>query len=409
MKTFLEPLVAQIRFRIWKLKIRGRNYLRCFDWDKIIWMDPGKIKYCCTLGGLNERFNPEYNTNDFGKLLGGGWDRKKKLFEELDVFKAFKARFKDGNDWPDTEFYQQIMSDISRGRISWCRNKTDLDARCRYLDSLYHKIKEGGCRECREAIGAEKSPWKILDEVTVCIGRDGELLFEDGRHRLSVSKILGIKKIPVRITLRHSKWYRLRKEIIGYAKRNYKGKIYHPITHPDLGDIPSHHGGRRFEIIRQHLPRRGGDVLDIGAHWGYFCHKLEEEGFNCYAIENDPQNLYFLRKLRKAEDRRFRIIGKSIFEYRDKTDFDVVLALNIFHHFLKEKDTYYRLIELLERIKTKLLFFEPHHPEESQMERAYRNYNHSEFVNFILEHSGLKKVKLIGKAEDGRPIYKLYN
>jgi ParB-like chromosome segregation protein Spo0J len=39
--------------------------------------------------------------------------------------------------------------------------------------------------------------------VEVCIGRDGEYLFVDGRHRLAIAQYLKIKEIPVDIVYQH--------------------------------------------------------------------------------------------------------------------------------------------------------------------------------------------------------------
>jgi hypothetical protein len=124
-------------------------------------------------------------------------------------------------------------------------------------------------------------------------------------------------------------------------------------------------------------------------------------------VENDPVNLYFLRKLKTAEQRHFSILDRSIFDLTDRFEYDVVLALNIFHHFLKTEVDYQKLIELLGRLRIRIMFFQAHHPEGEQMRDAYRNYAADEFVAFILEHSHLSTAEYIGTARDGRPIYKL--
>ncbi len=82
--------------------------------------------------------------------------------------------------------------------------------------------------------------------------------------------------------------------------------------------------------------------------------------------------------------------------------------MNIFHHFLKKKELYFKLIELLKRLKMKELFLQTHRHNEAQMEGAYKNYSPEEVVDFVLENSCLDEFKLIGE-EDGRPIYKLYS
>ena len=163
-------------------------------------------------------------------------------------------------------------------------------------------------------------------------------------------------------------------------------------------------------MIEANLGTRQGRLLDIGSHWGYFCHMFEEIGFDCYAVESDSRHIYFLEKIKRAGNREFKVIPKSIFEYSDieNLHFDVVLALNIFHHFLKEKDSYFKLQDLLKRLKMKEMYFQPHHTNDSQMENAYRNYSEEEFVEFVLQSSMLNEAKFLGRAQDGRGIYKLY-
>lgn len=398
----LMALAKSLRFKIWQIgvRIRTRQWSESLDVNQIYWVAPDKIEYACILKGYDKY-------GDRGKVIGGDWDQKRIRFTELDVFRAFEDRLIRGRPWEETEFYQRVLNQISNGKVKWgCRNKAELDQRCRYLESLFQDIKANGYRSKEEISREENDPYKGEDEITVRIGRDGALLFEDGRHRLAIAKLLDIDKIPIKVTARHSEWYQFRKEVIDYA-RTHGGKLYSPITHPDLRDIPSLYGEERFEMLKAHLPIQSGDLLDIGAHWGYFCHSFEEEGFNCYAVESNATNIYFLEKLKRAENRKFKVTYGSIFDYRDKTDFDIVLALNIFHHFLKTKETYHKLIELLKRLDMRVMFFQAHLPDSPQMRGAYRNYDCGEFVDFILENSGLNEAMYIGKTKDGRPIYRL--
>lgn len=391
-----------LRFKMWQLRVRSRanRWSDNLDVNQTYWVNPDQIEYACILKGYDKY-------GDRGKVIGGNWDQKRIRFKELDIFRAFDERFLYGRLWEETDFYQRILNNISNGTVKWgCRNKTELNQRCKYLEFLYQDIKANGYKSQEEISLGENDPYKGEDEITIRIGHDGALLFEDGRHRLAIATLLNIDKIPIKVTVRHLKWYQFRQEVIAYA-RMHRGKLYSSITHPDLSDIPTTHGEERFEIIKAHLPIQRGDLLDIGAHWGYFCHKFEKEGFNCYAIEEDAMSLYFLEKLKKAENRKFKIIFGSIFDYHDKTNFDVVLAFNIFHHFLKTEETYYRLIELLNRLETKIMFFQAHLPHSPQMKGAYRNYDCDEFVNFILENSILNDAIYINKAKDGRPIYML--
>jgi len=237
------------------------------------------------------------------------------------------------------------------------------------------------------------------------VGRNGEVLLEDGIHRLSIAKILGMTEIPVIITKRHRQWVEFKNKIWLYHKDS-PGAVYQPLIHPDLRDIPSAKGDERWDLISKNLPFHKGSLLDIGANWGYFCHKFEDLGFTCYAVENSPRELYFLEKLKEIGSKEFTIIAKSIFEIEGKR-YDVVLALNIFHHFLKNKQNYDKLTRFLIDLDTKIMFFEPHQPNEPQMQNAYINYNETDFINYILVNSCLNKYTLLGKLQDGRNVYLL--
>ena len=344
-----------------------------------------------------------------GVIKGGSWDRQTVLVQDLDIIQGAKERFIDGKDWIDTDYYRIHLEKISKGEI-WrgCINKEDLDEYFRRFDRLYEQIKKDGYQPQSEILDPEFGYTAAPEnEIAVHIDRDGHILFCNGAHRLAIALALGIEKIPVKVCIRHAEWEVFCNEILIHAKKN-GGRTYQPLTHPDLQHIPSAHGDKRFLIIRDHIPHNKGQILDIGANWGYFCHRFEELGFNCYAVENDPQSVYFLEKLRLAQDRNFKVITQSILTYKGKTPFDIVLALNIFHHFLKRKEDYNALLSFLKRVDMDMMIFEPHNTSEPQMIGAYRNYGPDEFMHFVLKHSRLNHSELIGKAEDERPIYKLW-
>lgn len=247
-------------------------------------------------------------------------------------------------------------------------------------------------------------------EVTINIGRSGDLLFSNGAHRLSIAKILGIEKIPVRIAVRHSDWVLFRKQ---YEKLSLGRdlKAYQPSIHPDLQHVPTHHDCvDRYVIIKEHLTEKKGRLLDIGANLGYFCFMFEEEGFECVAVENSPNYVFLLNGLKKATSKKFRIISESVLDSKDVLDkpYDVVLALNIFHHFLKSGDTFEKLGLFLANLSCKEMYFEPHLFADPQMENAFINMHEQEFAKYVQTKLRHNYCELIGKASDDRPIYKIW-
>ena len=386
------------RFYCWRLvwfireKFLPRRYVSDpYLTSEIHLISPAKITY---------KTIDEFNyLRDHNKVVGGDWDIPLSRFEEDLFFRSYKELVTGKWEWSETAYYKHHLMEILNGKERWgCRSKSEWDQRCKLLDNIYTDIKENGYH-----------PQEIEDYISVNIDRHGHLLFNDGRHRLTFCKLLGIREIPIRITVRHRKWVELKNQIYDFAKSR-RGKVYAPITHIDLQSVPSLHDHQRFELIKQNLtsPYRG-TVLDIGSHWGYFSHKFEELGFDCLAVENDPENLYFLKKLKKAEDLNFTFFDKSIFSLdTSRKKHDIVLALAIFHHFTKEEKTYNQLVKFLQDLNIGEMYFEPPDPKEPQMQSAFRNYSCEEFVNFIIQNSCLEHYKLIGSAEDGRKLYKLW-
>ena len=402
-----------IRKEILKLVARLKYKDDKLSFDKTYWVSPQEINY--SLMSPGGKFNIWQN---YGKILGGDWDKSSVKFEDLDIYQAFKQRFKEGKKWEETKFYQRVLEQISNGVKKWeCENKKGFDMRLGKLDLLYRQIKDNGYKLQTELYPSKGLINKIgesggaLDEIAVVIDRNGQFLLVEGRHRLSIAKLLNLSSIPIKIIARHKKWMEFRKELIFFSKNYQKGKLYQPLTHPDLQDILFQRDGEeRFKLIKEYLDIKRGTLLDIAANLGYFCHKFEEIGFDCYALEENRMCIYFLEKLKKIENRKFKIISENLFEYKKNQAivFDVVLALSIFHHFLDRKDTYLNLINFLKRLKTKELFFEPYLPIEFQGRKTYQSYTPEQFVNFIIKNSCcLNKAELIGKSEKGRPIYKI--
>lgn len=198
---------------------------------------------------------------------------------------------------------------------------------------------------------------------------------------------------------------RLRQDVMGYAARR-KGKIYAPIDHPEFSDIKSEHGPERFEIIRPHIPEGAETALDIGTHWGFFAHLLERQGLRVTAAENMRDYLPYLERIRELYGDSFTIYPHSIFEMEGRLGFDVVLALNIFHHFIKTEALQDKLIDFLRRLDCQIMFFQAHSTAEGQMAGAFRNYEPEQFCDFIVDNSALRRYERIGQV-GARPIFKI--
>jgi len=409
----------------WKITIKLKSIKLSIDLEKIYWVSPNAIKY--TRREIYHNVFPHCKLKNIEKILIKDWDLTPNIIkvEERKSYKALYAHFIEGKKWQDTDFYKIELNRIKTGMIRWgCTSEREFLERFKKLDELYKDIKNNGVKTQKmlggKGILKHKGIREIEDEISIAIGRNGDLIRYDAQHRFAIAKILNIDRIPIQILFRHERWMEFRKEILTYIRREMNGKAYQSLLHPDLSDIPSLWSDKRFKMIKQNLTTKNGTLIDVGAHWGYFCHKFEEMGFQCTAMEGSMRNLYFMKKLKRAERLNFNIISKSIFEYKDSEDFeddlnfDVVLALNLFNQFvdIEKKDLHSKFVEIFGKIKAKEMYFQiPEHEVMQQLQKTSeyesRSFFSQELIDFVIKNTYFTHAEKIGE-ERNHGIYKLY-
>jgi len=413
------------------------------DPETIFWIDPNKIEYYtnyCASGDiekfqrqaaeriLHQNFRPQVfdRDNDKGKIYDGDWDVSNLKFSELQIYKAIDQRVNQKINWQDTPFYKTALTEIESGRHLWgCTNEEELKKRVAYIDELIQSIKTNGYQlnsdvhladDDQDGISKHK---KMSMEILVNIGRNGEYLFQDGRHRLSIAKVLNVDLVAVKVLVRHREWHQLRQMlntmINSSGGASKKGLLYQSLLHPDLKDFPAAHDcDDRYKAIEPNIiGEHQGNLLDVGANFGYFCHKFEDLGYTCHAVELLKEIADANDKIRQGAGKKYQVINEDVLElfknpYFRNMNLKIIIALNIFHHFLKTETKYNLFIEWLNNLNVDQMFFEAHKYQEPQMNNSYVNYTEEEFVKFIIDNTTLNHVKFIYQAGDGRKVYSLY-
>jgi len=175
-------------------------------------------------------------------IKSGGWDRDLKNFTGTSTaYRSFQERFENGVDWEDTELYSTAIGNVRSGE-TWktCESEDEILDRLHSYDELYDRIKEEGYKTQRQ-LRAENSTTDPLrdkrhhppefSEITIDVGREGELIWYSGIHRLSIARILELDSVPVRIRVRHKLWQEYRDEVWNDPN---KDASWHPDLHqPD--------------------------------------------------------------------------------------------------------------------------------------------------------------------------------
>ncbi len=231
-------------------------------------IDPSNINHFSGRSEIEDR-------SDIGKIMNGDWDKRPpqssggyiqksdiRKFENNLVYESFHDHFKKGVPWPETNLIQFVHDEIDSGNRCWgCTSRTDVQERCQRFDKLYKTINESGYKTKRELLGISingrivkldksvqrygKSTEHITrtgsnpvrgfvgikaNEILVDVGRNGEILFVDGVHRLSIAKLLDLEEIPVTILIRHSFWIQKLQQAVNSTET---------LDHPDYQQIQS--------------------------------------------------------------------------------------------------------------------------------------------------------------------------
>ena len=183
----------------------------------LLYVDPDRITHVSGLHSKKRR----------GWVVDGEWDETDELFQNKPIPTAIKQHFEDGLDWEETVLSTEY-NDPDR-----------FERKCAKIERLHDRIVSDGYRDQRDlleidpdaawsGVNATLSP--LTNEVTVDIGRDGEILWNMlGKHRLSLAKVCDVEKIPVLVFGRHTEWERARKKSGFYIRDSTSEQ-----THPDL-------------------------------------------------------------------------------------------------------------------------------------------------------------------------------
>lgn len=216
--------------------------------DQYLYLDPSDIEYYllnsssrAVYGGNTSsdvplhkmekgRFDPSVFT---GCVLSGDWDLYKKPYEYDRVYNGLYQHYECGLDLNETEYmcHYEIRGIVRDDEEYLERNKQK-------KTSLYDSIRNDGFMtqydlgRKDEGVPIYAKPWGI----TVNIGRDGEIIFNNSAHnRLAVSKLVDLSEIPVLVVVRHNEWQSIREEVRGaesYETLSKKAKD--SLDHPDL-------------------------------------------------------------------------------------------------------------------------------------------------------------------------------
>jgi len=364
--------------------------------NKIFYIDPKKVKFMLS----NKKY---FHWKRSYRILGGDWDKNKILFSDYNVFDSIKKKYNNGEKWKNTKLYHLLPEEVPNKEIWTFPNERRRDLEIAKIEKLYEKIKKVGYKKNRgtESIKSwylRKKFKPVLDEVVLAVGRNGDYFFINGKHRLSIAKVLKIKEIPIIFLIRHKKWMIFRKRFSTFINQETTTNCAN-IQHPDLQDINFIDCKEIFQKLREDLLSYNNSlILSLGAKLGYICSKLEEIGFNCVAIEPNPMYYYFLTKLKEIEDWKFKIFQRIDSEKIKMTNFKIIF---IEDHFLINSNSFNEIIKYIKDYDVEIVYIK----KNKNIRSSHFDNKLSLLINMIINNTNLSRLyKLFNSREVGEII-----
>tara|TARA_Y100000816_G_scaffold157265_2_gene112235 strand:+ start:11849 stop:12484 length:636 start_codon:yes stop_codon:yes gene_type:complete len=188
---------------------------------KIFYVSPNKIKFCISPSKHSDynQFNSDLNhphagqnrgvfkenLSGFIRINNKNWDIKPGIFfSKLLEYRALKEHYNGKQNWKKSLFAQRYIEYIKIKKVSdrGLNIHNFLVGREKQIDSLFKSVQKKGVYPSHNF----KNRNLFIDNISVALTKKEQIYFNNrGHHRLSIAKILGLKKIPIKITVAKSK------------------------------------------------------------------------------------------------------------------------------------------------------------------------------------------------------------
>ncbi|RQG91527.1 hypothetical protein EA462_06080 [Natrarchaeobius halalkaliphilus] len=150
-------------------------------------------------------------------IRGGDWDLKAKPFEESPKYR-YISEFAE-RDCPPPERTEVVPE--------WGKSEQYLIE----FERLYESIQTDGFQTQSEL----PDGGGVVNEINICIGRDGTMIVKHGYHRVAIAKVLELDAVPVYVRVRHEDWQRHRDEAWeADSVKQLSAETRRHISHPDI-------------------------------------------------------------------------------------------------------------------------------------------------------------------------------
>lgn len=216
----------------WHHHANERRYEAPADPWRLVPVDPAGV----------ERFAVVELTWGLDRVRGGDWDRPENCRSLTDtrMYEGLVERFEEGCEWEETPYWEWVRGEIEE--LGHFRGYEDPEAvraeRLPAVEDLYESLREEGYRPNHGTLYDDPAEVEFIHEFDpmVLIGRDGEVIWTEGFHRLILSRIAGVDGVPALVLRRHEDWQRVRDRVDDAPAGDLPPDLDEYAGHPDLPD-----------------------------------------------------------------------------------------------------------------------------------------------------------------------------
>lgn len=334
------------KYYLLRSRIGNWLYSAVKDWRYDTGFRDAPVDFFRTAAVDPDRITQKINQNSFGyqytqmgRIETGEFPSASVQFEHYYVYTSLYEHFVNGREWEETAYYTVAFDQVDATDLGWSQipDYEALDEFFEGLDELYESIETRGYQPSSafktEASGIGKyalDPIRAHDEVFIDIGRDGELLLTDGRHRVAIARIQGLDEIPVRILARHQQWCRFRQDLFDVIRSNGLARetTKYPIFHPELRHLESRYEPDALaDRIESAVDPAEGPIIeyDPGVSAAVL-HELAVRGYDVIAIVRDDDQKRFIEWY--ADFANVDINTRQLSRLDETPDSETMIALN---------------------------------------------------------------------------------
>lgn len=217
----------------WNDHANRRAYAAPADPWAPIRVDPGDV----------ERFNVASLRWGLGRVRGGDWDRPEhcRRVEDIAFHEACHQHFEQGRPWAETAYADWAADRFEQqDRVKGYESAAAfLEGYGAELDAIYEDMRTNGYRPNRGRLHETPADAERIHDLEpiVLVGRDGEIIWTEGFHRLILADLAGVDSMPVYVLRRHADWQAIRDATAEGPDGEPSSPLDGHGSHPDLQDL----------------------------------------------------------------------------------------------------------------------------------------------------------------------------